>query len=959
MMAESSFLAAKKAGYETAEMYFLMGQIKQAQLNYPQALFFYKKAFKKIPESDIENRDRILWTIKNTALAETLFFSKSKNLIQNLGSKINKISNEKNPIGSPTFDGLIYFSSNANYFYNQGRYFPGKDLDLFQGFIRWNEVDSLSNFETALKSDLDDFVFDISDDGQGLVYVQGQNRKEVFWRSYNPSDNELISQKSFMSVIGESKILNFDMFQDSIYIFSSDKLGGYGGYDLYFTVRTASGWLKPVNLGPRINTINDELDPFLNKQGDRIYFSSNRINGMGGFDVYFSDYSDIEKNWQKPKNMLHPLNSSRDDLGFRISPTQHSIAYMYSNRLTDNYGGFDIYRVILDQGNTNEIANKAPIFVSKHLDSNIMDPIYIETEEDIIIEDQPTDFMIDKDYPEESELEAETIDSSEILNKIDQEAYVRDSIATVERIAREAFVKDSIATVERIAEETAKEEEQRIARETYVRDSIATVERIAREAFVKDSIATVERLAEEAAKEEEQRIARETYVRDSIATVERIARETFVKDSIATVERLAEEAAKEEEQRIARETYVRDSIATVERIAREAFVKDSIATIERLAEEAAKEEERRIARETFVRDSIATVERIAGEAFVRDSIATVEQLVEEAAKEEERRIAREIFIRDSISVADKLSEREALRIKREAEVEKERKRLAEEKLIQDSLAILEQQEADALAEKHAISDEAWKSKLEAKPLDFETIILSLGNPDATVIQAQPEEVEQIIDILTPNPHAIVEIEGFYPKKGRSKVYDMYNSLLLANELKDALIDKDIDPKKLIIKGHGYRLSDNSLTITDDNQRRILVRILNRNKSGYIPNLSSLFSLQAKESNYYQKYAEKVGGLTFKVEAIKLRRMLANEAIDQYEDIILEQKGNEKNFAYMFGTYSSMNDAISMVDKLKGHNIKHPIIYPYLNGIRVSLEQAKFMEDLYPELKNYLRYLESE
>ena len=826
-MAESSFLAAKKAGYETAEMYFLMGQIKQAQMDYPQALFFYKKAFKKIPESDIENRDRILWTIKNTALAETLFFSKSKNLIQNLGTKINRISNETNPIGSPTFDGLIYFSSNANYFNNQGRYFPGKDLDLFQGFIRRNNVDSLSIFETALKSDLDDFVYDISDDGQGLIYVQGQNRKEIFWRSYNPDDNELISQKSFMSVIGESRILNFDMFQDSIYIFSSDKLRGYGGYDLYFTVRTTNGWLKPINLGPRINTINDELDPFLNKQGDRIYFSSNRIDGMGGFDVYCSVYSDIEKNWQKPKNILHPLNSSRDDLGFRISPTQHSIAYMYSNRLTDNYGGFDIYRVILDQGNTNEIANKAPIFISKHLDSNIMDPIYIETEEDIIIEDQPTDLMVDKDYPEEPDLVVETIDSSAIFNKIDQEAFVRDNIATVERIAREVFIKDSIATVERLAEEAAKEEERLITRETFVRDSIATTERIAREAFVKDSIATVERLAEE------------------------------------------------------------------------------------------------------------------------------------AAKEEERRIARETFVRDSIAVADKLSEREALRIKREAEVEEKRKRIAKEKIKQDSLAIIEQQEADALAEMHRVSDEAWKSKLEAKPLDFETIILSLGNPDATVIQAQPEEVDQIIDILTPNPHAIVEIEGFYPKKGRSKVYDLYNSLLLANELKDALIDRGIDPKKLIIKGHGYRLSDNSLAIIDDNQRRILVRILNRNKSGYIPNLSSLFSLQAKESNYYQKYAEKVGGLTFKVEAIKLRRMLANEAIDKYEDLILEQKGNEKNFAYLFGTYKNMDDAISMVDKLKGYNIKQPIIYPYLNGIRVSLEQSKFMEDLYPELKNYLRYLESE
>jgi outer membrane protein OmpA-like peptidoglycan-associated protein len=430
---------------------------------------------------------------------------------------------------------------------------------------------------------------------------------------------------------------------------------------------------------------------------------------------------------------------------------------------------------------------------------------------------------------------------------------------------------------------------------------------------------------------EQKRIERAVYVRDSIATVERLARAAFVKDSIATAERLALEAEMAEQKRIERAAYVRDSIATVERLARAAFVKDSIATAERLVLEAEMEEQARIKREAYVRDSIATVERIARAAFVKDSIANAEQF----------------------------SEREALRIKREAEVEAERKRIAAEKSRQDSLALKEQKDLEALAEKHAESDKAWKSKLEAKPLDFETIILSLGNPDASVIEAQPEEVDKVIDILTPNPHAIVEIEGFYPKIGRSKVYDMYNSLLLANELKDALIDRGIDPKKLIVKGHGHRLSDENLSITDDKQRRILVRILNRNRSGYIPNLSSLFSLQAKESNYYQKYAQQVSGLTFKVEAIKLRRMLANEAIDVFDDIILEQKGNEKNFAYLFGTFTTMNEAISMVDKLKGHNLKQPKIYPYLNGIRVTDEQAKFMEDLYPELKNYLRYLDSE
>ncbi|WP_461079724.1 TolB family protein [Spirosoma flavus] len=73
-------------------------------------------------------------------------------------------------------------------------------------------------------------------------------------------------------------------------VFSSNRPGGYGGYDLYFSDWTAEGWSAPVNFGPGINTSSDEYRPILYTSNQftnqLMIFSSNRPGGKGGFDLY-------------------------------------------------------------------------------------------------------------------------------------------------------------------------------------------------------------------------------------------------------------------------------------------------------------------------------------------------------------------------------------------------------------------------------------------------------------------------------------------------------------------------------------------------------------------------------------------------------------------------------------------------------------------------------------------------
>jgi hypothetical protein len=82
------------------------------------------------------------------------------------------------------------------------------------------------------------------------------------------------------------------MVYKNIMVFTSDRPGGIGGFDLYYSVMHAGKWGSPVNLGPTINTSSDEYRPVIGYHPDFtnlfLMFSSNRPGGKGMFDLYFT-----------------------------------------------------------------------------------------------------------------------------------------------------------------------------------------------------------------------------------------------------------------------------------------------------------------------------------------------------------------------------------------------------------------------------------------------------------------------------------------------------------------------------------------------------------------------------------------------------------------------------------------------------------------------------------------------
>ncbi len=78
---------------------------------------------------------------------------------------------------------------------------------------------------------------------------------------------------------------------ENVMVFASDRPGGQGGYDLWYSVKEDSVWSAPDNFGPQVNTEYDEYRPIIKSmnefQHDLLMFSSNRPGGKGGFDLYF------------------------------------------------------------------------------------------------------------------------------------------------------------------------------------------------------------------------------------------------------------------------------------------------------------------------------------------------------------------------------------------------------------------------------------------------------------------------------------------------------------------------------------------------------------------------------------------------------------------------------------------------------------------------------------------------
>ncbi|MDQ3015440.1 MAG: OmpA family protein [Bacteroidota bacterium] len=123
---------------------------------------------------------------------------------------------------------------------------------------------------------------------------------------------------SFNSISWDSQPC-FGLDGKSIF-FSSARTGGFGGRDIWMVKELSSGkWSAPINLGPSINTANNEASPFIHFDGRTMYFMRDGKEGLGENDLFIARQG-IDLQWQQAQNMGSPISTSADEGALSIHP---------------------------------------------------------------------------------------------------------------------------------------------------------------------------------------------------------------------------------------------------------------------------------------------------------------------------------------------------------------------------------------------------------------------------------------------------------------------------------------------------------------------------------------------------------------------------------------------------------------------------------------------------------------
>jgi len=137
--------------------------------------------------------------------------------------------------------------------------------------------------------------------------------------------NDKVNLKDFTSTQPTITTIN----GNKILYFSSNRPGGFGNMDIWYTINYNGEFQQPVNLGSRINTPGNEISPFYDIKSQNLFFSSDWHFGFGGYDIFSSNGS--LNQWTSPENLGFPINTTYNDLYFTVNETANE-GYFTSNR---------------------------------------------------------------------------------------------------------------------------------------------------------------------------------------------------------------------------------------------------------------------------------------------------------------------------------------------------------------------------------------------------------------------------------------------------------------------------------------------------------------------------------------------------------------------------------------------------------------------------------------------------
>lgn len=323
--------------YRDTEMLWKLAQLREILGDIDEALFLYRLVLKhhrgsltKIRQHydtlNLNKEDRYVplqhyyELVEYRKAIDTL--RPPRNVFVNMGPEVNSKAEDYAPALNLDNNLLIFTSrrnknkSVVNHNPNEDLYYCKNDNGYWEDAQPFKELNTLYNEGSAC----------ISKDGRTLYFARC-NAPDGFgncdlYVSYLDDDGNWSKPENLginVNSKGWDSQPSLSHTEDTLF-FASDRIGGFGLSDIYFSVKDkkTGKWGRALNIGPIINTRENEVSPFMHPQHNVLYFSSTgHLLNFGNFDIYKSRL--VDGQWQEPKNIGPLVNGKGSEYYFTLS----------------------------------------------------------------------------------------------------------------------------------------------------------------------------------------------------------------------------------------------------------------------------------------------------------------------------------------------------------------------------------------------------------------------------------------------------------------------------------------------------------------------------------------------------------------------------------------------------------------------------------------------------------------
>ncbi|MCC6818276.1 MAG: PD40 domain-containing protein [Bacteroidia bacterium] len=324
-------------------LFYFVGNCERKLLMFDEAKLSYETYLKADIRHAKESKQDATEFLKNIEAIKKLFLNTTDFKPQNLGPNINTSENEYWP--GLTLDGKFFYFTRLHTF-------KGLNEDFYRSEIKDTSWGYAMRLPAPLNTPDNEGTVSISADGKIIFFsstdrisAQGKpmgfGSQDIYLCQYN-NGNWGASYNMGPIINSESWEAQPSISPDGLTLyFSSNRPGGFGGFDIWMSKFKDGRFQPPTNLGPEINTSGNEQAPFIHYDNNTLYFSSDGHIGAGGWDIFVTHMNE-NGSFGKPLNVGVPINTEKDELGM-IVDRFGKFGYLSSER-PGGFGGLDIYK---------------------------------------------------------------------------------------------------------------------------------------------------------------------------------------------------------------------------------------------------------------------------------------------------------------------------------------------------------------------------------------------------------------------------------------------------------------------------------------------------------------------------------------------------------------------------------------------------------------------------------------